>query len=324
MIAPERKVRVGVIGVGYLGYHHARIYRDLPRAELVAVADVDRARAEGVGREFGAMAVTDYRDLIGKIEAVSIAAPTPLHYAVAKDCLRGGMDVLLEKPVATTVEEADDLDRIAKETRRVLQVGHLERFNGGVRTMIPLVHEPKFIESHRLGSFVERASDIDVVLDLMIHDLDIILSLVRAPVREVRASGVAVLSRKVDLANARLTFEGGCVANVTASRISLQKMRKIRIFQPGSYLSLDYDRQEIHHYRLEEVGIDSNRGGDRPRIAGGAVPIQKEEPLRAELEAFLAAVRDRTPPIVTAGEGREALAVALEVLGAVKRSQEGM
>jgi predicted dehydrogenase len=309
-----RKIRVGVIGVGYLGYHHARIYRDLSQAELTAVADVDRARAEEVGREFGAMAVTDYRDLIGKIEAVSIAAPTPLHYAIAKDCLRGGMDVLLEKPVATTVEEADDLDRIAKEARRVLQVGHLERFNGGVRAMVPLVNEPKFIESHRLGSFVERASDVDVVLDLMIHDLDIILSLVRAPVREVRASGVAVLSRKVDLANARLTFEGGCVANVTASRISLQKMRKIRIFQPGSYISLDYDRQELHHYSLEE-------GNARPRIVGGSVPIRKEEPLRAELEAFLAAVRDRTPPVVTVGEGREALAVALEVLGAVKRSQ---
>lgn len=309
-----RKLRVGVIGVGYLGYHHARIYRDLSQAELTAVADVDRARAEEVGREFGAMAVTDYRDLIGKIEAVSIAVPTPLHYAIAKDCLRGGMDVLLEKPVATTVEEADDLDRIAKEARRVLQVGHLERFNGGVRAMVPLVNEPKFIESHRLGSFVERASDVDVVLDLMIHDLDIILSLVRAPVREVRASGVAVLSRKVDLANARLTFEGGCVANVTASRISLQKMRKIRIFQPGSYLSLDYDRQDLHQYRIDAEGA-------RSRIVGGAVPIRKEEPLRAELEAFLAAVRDRTPPVVTVGEGREALAVALEVLGAVKSSQ---
>ncbi|MBI5379967.1 MAG: Gfo/Idh/MocA family oxidoreductase [Nitrospirae bacterium] len=313
MAETVRKLRVGVIGVGYLGYHHARIYRELPQAELVAVADLDRARAEAVGREFGAMAVTDYRVLIGKVEAVSIAAPTPLHYAIAKDCLQGGMDVLLEKPVTTTVEEADDLGRIAKDARRVLQVGHLERFNGAVRAMVPLVHEPKFIESHRMGSFVERASNVDVVLDLMIHDLDIILSLVRAPVREVRASGVAVLSRKVDLANTRLTFEGGCVANVTASRISPQKMRKIRIFQPGSYLSLDYDRQELHHYRLDA-------GGAQPRIVGGAVAIRKEEPLRAELEAFLVAVRDRTPPIVTGVEGRNALSVALSVLEAVNRS----
>ncbi|MGA2192865.1 MAG: Gfo/Idh/MocA family oxidoreductase [Nitrospirota bacterium] len=311
------KIDVGVVGVGYLGRHHARIFSDLPGANLVGVADVDLGRAKDVAGSAKTIAYGSYEELIGKVRAVSIAVPTVDHCRIAGAFLRAGIDVLVEKPVTVTVEEADVLVALAEEKGCVFQVGHLERFNSAVRKMVELTTVPKFIECNRLSPFPDRSTDVDVVLDLMIHDIDIILSLVRSPVREIHAVGIPVISKNVDIANARMEFDSGCVANITSSRISIKKERKIRLFQPDTYISLNYQDQEIYAYHRIPNKKDPE---GRPEIVGGKVKVKKDEPLRAELEAFLECVADRSKPLVSGHEGREALKVAMRVQEEIKRS----
>ena len=268
------------------------------------------ARLKEVASRFKVPGFLDYRGLIGLAEAVSIAVPTILHHQIARDFLLQGVDVLVEKPIAETVEEAEDLVEVAKANGRLLQVGHIERFNGAVRALEVLVVEPGFIECHRLSPFVGRATDVDVVLDLMIHDIDVILSLVKSGVKAVSAVGVPVISDQVDIANARIQFESGCVANVTASRVSMERMRKIRIFQKDTYLSLDFATLEIALYR--RIPPDSPHG--LPRIVKEEVSIDKAEPLQVELGSFIDCVRNRKRPLVSGEEGRDALKVAFQIL----------
>lgn len=308
-----RPVTVAVIGVGYLGSQHARIYSELSGADLIGVVDINQDRAREVAEKSRCRFFTDYREVLGKAEAVSIVVPTSVHHPIALDFLKAGADVFVEKPITTSLAEADHLVQEAEARSAVLQVGHLERFNAAVRALEGRIKDPRFIESHRLGVFVGRGTDVDVVLDLMIHDLDIILSLVGSGVKEIRAAGVPVISPNIDIVNARLEFANGCVANVTASRISREKMRKIRIFQPDTYISLDYERQEMVVYRKSA----SSDAGALPKITMENVEITKEEPLKAELAAFLHAVRSRERPLVSGREGREALKVGLEVIDQV-------
>ncbi len=305
-------VRVGVVGVGYLGQHHARIYSELPGVELVGVVDVDQEKAGRVAAQSRTRAIATHRDLLDQVQAVSIVVPTVNHYEIARDFLEAGIDVLLEKPMTVTLEEADRLIDLAAKKDAILQIGHLERFNSVVRALDGRIREPRFIESHRLGPFMERGTDVHVVLDLMIHDIDIILSLVNSPVELIRAVGVPVLSSQIDIANARIEFAGGCVANVTASRVSREKMRKVRIFQPDAYLSLDYVGQEVMICRRVFDGPNA-----RPRLEIEKLEIEKEEPLKAEIASFIESVSTRRAPIVSGVEGREALRVALEILKAI-------
>ncbi|HYB74954.1 MAG TPA: Gfo/Idh/MocA family oxidoreductase [Candidatus Sulfotelmatobacter sp.] len=306
-------VRVGVVGVGHLGQHHARVYAGLPAVRLVGVADVDASRRAEVGARFGVPAHADHRELLGRVDAVSVAVPARHHAAVAADLLAGGVDVLLEKPIAEAVEEAEGLVRLAAAHHRILQVGHIERFNGAVRALRKLVTAPAFVEAHRLGPYAGRGSDVDVILDLMIHDIDIILSLVRSPLQDVHAVGVPVLTDQVDIANARLQFASGCVANLTASRVSAARMRKIRFFQRDAYLSVDYAAQEIALYRRLPPDPAPGDGTGLPRIVREEVLVERAEPLRLELESFLACVRERRRPIVSGEDGRDALRVAAEI-----------
>lgn len=310
------RIKVGVIGVGYLGRHHARLYAELPGAQLIGVADVDPARAAEVAAAAGTTAYTQYRDLLGLVDAVSVVVPTSLHAEVAGECLAAGLDVLLEKPMTVTLDEADRLVALAETRGRIIQIGHLERFNGAVRALVSRLGRPRFIESHRLGPFVGRGTDVHVILDLMIHDLDIILSLVRSPIVDIRAVGVPVLTSNIDIANGRLEFADGCVANVTASRVSKEPLRKLRIFQSDAYFSLDYQKQEVVMAR--RLGAASATG--LPAIDVQTLAIEKEEPLKAQLSAFLESVATRRPPLVSGREGREALRVALDVLKHIERA----
>jgi predicted dehydrogenase len=309
-------IRVGVIGVGYLGRHHARLYTELPGAMLVGVADVDENRARDVAAATRARAFTDYREMLPQVDAVSVVVPTIQHHRVAMDCLDAGLDVLLEKPMTVTLAEADELIAQADAKRRIIQIGHLERFNGAVRALAPRLTAPRFIESHRLGPFVGRGTDVHVILDLMIHDLDIILSLVRSPLTDIRAVGVPVLTSNIDIANTRLEFADGCVANVTASRVSKDAIRKLRVFQPDAYFSLDYQKQEVIMARR----VDGAGEAGLPAIDVQTLAIEKEEPLKAQLSAFLDSVATRRAPLVSGREGRNALRVALDVLKSIERA----
>jgi predicted dehydrogenase len=311
------RVRTAVIGSGYLGRFHAQKYAALPRAELRYCVDVVLARAEAAAAGTGARAVTDYRAILGEVEAVSIAVPTPAHYLVARDCLLAGLDILLEKPVTQTVAEAEELVRIAREGGRVFMVGHLERFNPPIMKLRDTLVKPAFIQAERLGSFKERAANIDVVLDLMIHDLDIVLSFVRSPLARVSAVGLPVLSDKVDIANARLEFENGAVANLTASRVSLgEGVRKIKIFQHQSYISIDYQAQKMAVFTLGP-GDPQN---PMSRIRVEEVSLDRQDALAEEIRSFVDCVRTRSAPPVSGEEGRRALAVALQVLERIERS----
>ena len=263
---------------------------------------MERARA-AVG-ESGARALSDYRELFDEVDAVTVAAPTELHHEIALPFLQRGISVLVEKPMTRTLAEADALIAAAAASGATLAVGHTERHNPAVAAVMPLVTTPRFIEVHRLGVFPDRSLDIDVVFDLMIHDLDIILALVKAEPTSIEAVGVPVLTDKFDIANARLRFSTGCIANVTASRISKERVRKIRFFQPDAYVSIDYAEQEVEGYRLKR------REGQRPEIQGGKLPVTREEPLKRELADFVAAVRDKRRPLVTGEDGRRALALA--------------
>jgi predicted dehydrogenase len=300
-------LRLAVIGVGHLGRHHARILSTIGSARLVSVVDVIPERAAAAATATAARALTDSRELLGQVDAVTIAVPTELHRDIAIPFLERGTAVLIEKPMARSLAEADDLIRAARSSGAMLAVGHTERHNPAVRAVLPLVSSPRFIEVHRLGAFADRSLDIDVIFDLMIHDLDIILSVVASEVSSIEAVGVPVLTSKYDIANARLRFASGCIANVTASRISRDRVRKIRFFQPDAYLSIDYAAQEVEGWRLV-------RGdGPRPSIEGGRIPVQRDEPLRRELEDFVRAVRERAKPLVDGEDGRRALALATQV-----------
>ena len=274
-------LRVGVVGVGHLGRHHARILSTLPGVELMAVVDTNRARAEEIAVAQQTRPLFDARDLIGQVEAVTVAVPTELHRDVALPFLSTGVSVLVEKPMARSLAEADALVTAAARSGATLAVGHTERFNPAVAAARPLLVDPRFIEVHRLGTFPDRSLDIDVVFDLMIHDLDVVLSLVPSEVESVEAVGVPVLTGRVDIANARLRFANGCIANITASRISRDRVRKVRFFQPAAYLSIDYAAQKIEVWRLVKGE------GPMPSIDGGEVPVQNEEPLKRELEDFV-------------------------------------
>jgi predicted dehydrogenase len=298
------RVRMAVIGVGSLGQHHARILAAMPHADLVGVVDIKPDRAKKVAAQYGTTAYSNASELVGRVDAVSIATPTVSHVAVALPFVESGAAVLVEKPLAGTVEDADRLLAAADARGTVLAVGHTERFNPAVAAALPLVSRPKFVEIHRLGTFPERSLDIDVVFDLMIHDLDVLLATVGSEVESVEAVGVNVLTPRVDIANARLRFASGCVANVTASRISRDRVRKARFFQHDAYISIDYAAQELEVYRL------AAQNGGRPTIQGGRIDVESDEPLRRELDDFICAVRDRRPPVVTGRDGRAALALA--------------
>jgi predicted dehydrogenase len=300
----ENRLRVAVIGVGHLGRHHARILSGLDDVQLTAVVDTVPERAAAAADATGARPLSDFREVLDLVDAVVVAVPTERHREVAMAFLERGAGVLIEKPIARSLAEADELLSAARRSGAVLGVGHTERYNPAVAAVLPLVTRPRFIEVHRLGSFPDRSLDIDVVFDLMIHDLDIILSMVKSDVAALEAVGVPVLTQRFDIANARLRFADGCIANVTASRISRERVRKIRFFQPDAYISIDYAAQEVEGYRLVR------RDGQRPDIQGGQLPITREEPLKRELEDFVAAVRAKRSPQVTAEDGRRALALA--------------
>jgi len=310
-------LRLAVIGVGHLGQHHARILAAIQGARLVSVVDVVPERAAAAATATAAQALTDSRDLLGEVDAVTVAVPTDLHRDIAIPFLERGIAVLVEKPMARSLVEADDLIRAARRSGATLAVGHTERHNPAVRAVQPLVSSPRFIEVHRLGSFAERSLDIDVVFDLMIHDLDIILSMVPSEISSIEAVGVPVLTSRYDIANARLRFASGCIANVTASRISRDRVRKIRFFQQDAYLSIDYAAQEVEGWRL------LRHDAARPSIEGGRIPVQRDEPLRRELEDFVHAVSRGTRPLVDGEDGRRALALATEIAECMEGTGSG-
>ncbi len=304
-------VRVAVIGVGSLGQHHARILAALPGAELVAVVDRDPERARAIAARYSVPALTDPRDLPGDVEAVTVAVPTVMHHDIACMSLEAGRAVLVEKPMTATLEEAEALVEAGERAGRPVLVGHTERFNPAVRAAAARIRDPRFIESHRLGVFTARSTDVDVVLDLMIHDLDVILSLVPSEVADVEAVGVNALTDKADIANARLRFKNGCVANVTASRISTDRVRKLRVFESHSYVSIDYAQQAAVRFSLIP-----GKGG-RPMINREEIAVEPEEPLAVELGAFLKRARGEEAPGVTAREGLCALRTAFEILARI-------
>ena len=299
-------LRVAVIGVGHLGQHHARLLASMDGVELVGICDVNRPRAEEIAGKFGGQVFTDSRELLSRVDAVSVAVPTIAHVDIALPFLEAGVATLVEKPIAPSVQDADRLVAAAERTGALLATGHTERFNPAVAKALPLISEPRFIEIHRLGTFPERSLDIDVIFDLMIHDLDLLLNVVKSPVTVIEAVGVNVLTPKADIANARLRFASGCIANVTASRISRDRVRKARFFQNDAYVSIDYASQELEIFRLV-------KDGPRPIIHGGKMEVAKEEPLRRELEDFIDAVRTRRQPGVSGRDGRDALALATRV-----------
>ncbi len=308
----DSRIPVGVVGVGYAGKRHAEKYALSPKAKLIGVADVDADRAREIGAQFGVASMTDYRELFGRVRGVSIAVPTRLHYEVARDFLDAGIDVLVEKPMTATLEEGRRLVDLAREKRLVLQVGHLERFNPAIRALEGVIQEPKFVECHRLAPFVERGTDVDVVMDLMIHDIDVIASLVRSKVERVEAVGVAVLTNEPDIANARITFANGCVANVTASRVSVKRERKIRFFQPDAYISIDYGEKRAQIYRRPQ------KGASWMDIRGETVEIQEADALADEIDSFLDSVKSRVDPLVSGEEGLRALEIAAMISGKLR------
>jgi predicted dehydrogenase len=305
----EDIVRVGVVGVGYLGRFHALIYSRMPDVQLVAVADTDVERARAVADEVGCDAYEDSEALLGRIDAASIVVPTTAHLAVAEPFLKTGVHTLLEKPIAASLHEGAEIVALAERHGAILQIGHLERFNAGVMALAARITTPRYIEAQRMGGFVERATDVDVVSDLMIHDIDIILSLVNADIRSIAAVGTPVLTDHIDIASARLEFDDGAVANVVASRVSERTMRHIRVFQPQTYLSLDFIGQTLD---IAET-VPASTKGERPEIARQRLEIEPVKPLDQELAAFIACVRGRRRPLVDGRVGLDALAVALQV-----------
>lgn len=302
MIFPMNKLKIGVIGVGHLGSIHAKIYKKIETCSLVGICDINKNRLHEVTKELGIPGYQDYRELIGKVDAVSVATPTNTHYEVAAFFLKNGIHTLVEKPFTLNLEQADKLIEIAKEKQLILQVGHIERFNSAFSATKRVICEPRFIECHRLSPFPNRSLDVGAVLDVMIHDIDIIIGLVNSPIEKIESVGINVLTKFEDIANARITFKNGCVANLTASRISDEIMRKIRIFQENAYISLDYKEAKATIYK--KLGF---------LISKENLPIEKEEPLPKELKSFLECIANKTEPLVSGPVAREALKVALDI-----------
>jgi predicted dehydrogenase len=310
------KTRVAVIGTGYLGKFHAEKYAQMPEAELVGVVDIDPARAEAVAGRLETTAYQSHRDLLTRVDAVSVVVPTQSHFEVSRDFLQAGADVFIEKPMTSTVDEAQVLIRLAKKNGLILQVGHLERFNPAVRALRDIVHTPMFIESHRLSLYKPRGTDVSVVLDLMIHDIDLILNFVHTQLSAMHAAGVPVITDSVDIANARLIFANGCVANVTASRISLKNERKLRLFQKDAYVSVDFAQHSITVAR--QKGPPTPDGF--PNLQTQRLTFDKGDALNAELRAFITAVRTRQAPQVTGEMGRDALQIAIQIMEQIESS----
>jgi predicted dehydrogenase len=315
MSAERERIRVAVVGAGEFGRNHARVYRELEEAELVGIFDKDAGKAQALAQEFETRAFHTLEELRGNINAASVAVPTEAHGEVGCRLLEMGVDVLVEKPMATNLPQADALLEAMRKNQRILQVGHVERFNPAVIAVEPIVNRPLFFEVHRLGVFTARSLDVDVIYDLMIHDLDILLALVREPVTEVKAVGIPVLTDKVDIAHARLEFSGGAVANVTASRVSTERVRKMRFFQQHEYISLDYARRDALR-----VGV--KKPGPQPEFGFEKLPAPTVEPLRAELTAFMEAVRSRQEPRVNGAAGRAALELAGRVMASIHEHAE--
>ncbi len=313
-----KEIRVGVIGVGYLGKFHAEKYCGMDNVRLAGVADIDRSRAEDVAARFGSRAFTDYRDLLSSVDAVSIVVPTESHFKVGLEFLNYDVDVLIEKPMTTTLEQADKLIDVAESRGRILQVGHLERFNPAVLALKDIITHPMFIEAHRLSIFKDRSTDVSVVLDLMIHDIDIIMNIVKSEIQSIHAAGVPVICEQADIANVRLQFESGCVANVTASRISIKNQRKMRLFQKDAYIAVDFASREITLIRRNENRSDSLvPGTDFQQLS-----FSEADVLQDELASYIQAVRTRNSPVVSGRAGRKALAVALDIMNQVDAAIE--
>jgi len=310
-----RPPRVAVVGVGSVGHQHARVWAELPEVALVGVYDIEASRGAEVARRHSCLSFSSLEELLAASDAVSVAVPTLSHHQVTRRVLEAGKDVLLEKPMTSTLSEADELIRLASEKGKILQVGHIERFNPAVDVLKEAARQPRFIEVHRLGSFSSRSLDIDVVLDLMIHDLDIVLSLEGSEVVQVDAVGVPILTPKVDIANARLRFRSGLIVNLTASRVSTEKVRKFRVFCPRTYISVDFAAQTAQVFRLVE-------GAQGPDIRVEQTRTPEDEPLRRQLVSFARAVRDRSEPVVSGSDGRRALALALLILD--RMAEEGV
>ena len=296
------KVRVGVVGVGHLGSIHAKIYKEIPDCTLVAICDIDKGRLGQLSSELGVPGYADHKEIFDKVDAVSIAAPTKLHYRITEEFLKEHKDVLVEKPFTTSLKDAESLVKIAAKNKAILQVGHIERFNSAFAATKKIIQEPKFIECHRLAQFTGRSLDVGAVLDIMIHDIDIVLGLVSSPIKRIESVGINVLTQFEDIANARITFKNGCIANLTASRVSDEAMRKIRIFQKDTYISLDYKEAKASVYRKSGAMINKEN-----------LPIEKEQPLQKELESFIDCVRTRKEPLVSGAVAKEAMKVALEI-----------
>ena len=332
-LADESPIRVAVVGVGSFGKNHVRVYHELAqqtgKVELVGVVDTNTAQAEAVAKQFGCKTFASLEELFGRVDAASVTVPTVHHLSVAAALMAAGVDVLIEKPLASSLDEADELARLAVANQRIVQVGHLERFNPAVRATAALITRPMFFEIHRLSVFTPRSLDVDVVLDLMIHDIDVVLSFVKSPITDLRAVGLPVVTGKVDIANVRMEFASGCVANLTASRVSTERVRKLRFFQPREYVSVDYGRQDVLQFRVtnEErfslnqllgMAADPSPSSPIPGVTVNRPAVLSEEPLHAELSAFLNAVRQRSQPVVPLADGRAALAAGLSILGAIQ------
>ncbi len=310
------KLRIAVIGTGHLGSFHAKVYYAIRRRAnlaLVGVCDIEKKQAKEVSKKYGIPYYTDYRDLLDKIDAVSIAVPTNLHHRVAKDCLEAGVHVLIEKPMTKTLVEADDLITLAESKGLIIQVGHIERFNSAIRAIEPLLEKPKFIECQRLGSIQKknRIKDVGVVLDLMIHDIDIILGLVNSKVKHIEAVGMSSVTDYEDMANVRLTFQNDVIADITASRVTQEETRKIRIFQEHSYILLDYMNQEAFSFKKSGEAINKHK-----------IRIRKRDALKVELKSFVNCVHNSKKPIISGYEGRQALQVALDILDKINSNQD--
>jgi len=304
-------LRTAVIGVGHLGREHARVLASLEGSKLVSVCDIDETVGRQIADLYGVRFVPDFRELLGEVDAVSIATPTVNHHEITCACLAARVSALVEKPIARTLAEADEMIRLADESGATLQVGHIERFNPAFRALQPHIRQPRFFEVHRMGIFTPRSLDIDVVMDLMVHELDIIATLVTSEVTRLEAVGIPILTPRVDLANARLEFADGCIANITASRVAGERLRKLRVFQLNEYYSLDYAEQQVSMCRLKP----SKQG--RPEIVAGMLEVVRREPLEAEIEHFLECVRTGTEPVVSARDGRRALSLAYDVLAKI-------
>ena len=313
-----KKLRIGVVGAGYLGKFHAQKYYNMPDVDLVGVVDTNGGRGKKVAQENQTAYFPDHQSLFDKVDAVSIAAPTPVHYSIAKDFLANGVDVLIEKPITSLLKDADELLQIADSKGLIIQVGHLERFNPAVVALNGKIDQPRFIESHRLSIFQGRCTDVSVVLDLMIHDIDLILNLVRSELKTVNAAGISVISGNVDIANARLEFENGAVANVTASRISAKNERKLRLFQKNAYISIDFANHNITLVHPDPSQSD----GIIPGMQIEQLTFDKSDALDDELKSFVHAVKNRQQPLVTGKMGRDALKTALSIMSQIKETSQ--